>query len=118
MVKIGEKIKTLVRNDPNLPRLRRGVVKGIHGVRAGTGTYLVDKIPIARWIAGYRPKWIIRDAIAGTSVGLIIIPQAVLLAVIAGVPLKAALLASWLPGVIYSIVGTSRGLWETFRIEI
>jgi sodium-independent sulfate anion transporter 11 len=56
------------------------------------------------------PKWLIGDAIAGSSVGMLLIPQAVMYSTLAGVPVQQALLASCLPGIIYAIMGSTKGM--------
>jgi sodium-independent sulfate anion transporter 11 len=58
-----------------------------------------------QWIAGYSPKWILGDVIAGQSVGMLLLPQALMYTAIVGMPIQQALLASWLPGLIYAIMG-------------
>ncbi|KAK6579887.1 hypothetical protein PZA11_007595 [Diplocarpon coronariae] len=107
---IGDKFKSKMGSDPNFPRLGLGIVRGIHGVRAGAGKYLSDKLPIVQWISTYSPKWLADDAMAGVSVGMLMLPQALTYSGIAGVPIQHALLASWLPGLIYSFMGTSRDI--------
>ncbi|KAH9208820.1 sulfate transporter family-domain-containing protein [Leptodontidium sp. 2 PMI_412] len=109
------KIRNKIRNDPNLPRLGRGVTLGARGLRAGTGKYFSNKLPIIQWISVYNPRWIMDDALAGLSVGMLLIPQALIYSTIAGAPIQQALLASWLPGVIYAFMGTSRELGK-FKI--
>ncbi|KAG4420218.1 hypothetical protein IFR04_006596 [Cadophora malorum] len=106
----GAKIGNKLRNDPNFSRLRRGVVLGARGLRAGTGRYFSNKVPIVHWISAYNIRWIMDDALAGSSVGMLLIPQALIYSTIAGTPIQQALLASWLPGVIYAIMGTSRDI--------
>ncbi|KAG4439000.1 hypothetical protein IFR05_005516 [Cadophora sp. M221] len=106
----GAKIRNKIRNDSNLPRLGRGVVLGARGLRAGTGKYFSNKLPIIQWISVYNPRWIMDDALAGLSVGMLLIPQALIFSTIAGAPIQQALLASWLPGVIYAFMGTSRDI--------
>lgn len=106
---IGTKIADTFRKDANFTRLGYGVMLGAQGVRAGTGRYLSNKVPIVQWITGYSPKWILGDVIAGQSVGMLLLPQALIYSITAGVPIQQALLASWLPGIIYAIMGTSRG---------
>jgi sodium-independent sulfate anion transporter 11 len=107
---LGTKIADKFRKDANFSRVGKGVVLGARGIRAGTGRYLTNKIPIVQWIPAYVPKWLISDVIAGQSVGLLLIPQAAVYALLAGVSVQQALLASWLPGIIYTIMGTSRGM--------
>jgi sodium-independent sulfate anion transporter 11 len=104
---IGQKIRT----DPNLSRAVSGIVRGAKGLPAGTGRYLLAKIPLARWLPNYSPLWIIDDVIAGLSVGALLVPQALIYSTLAGVPLKDGLLASWLPGLIYAVMGTSKGTY-------
>lgn len=104
--KIGAKVKT----DPNFPRLGKGIVLGIGGLRAGAKKYFIDKIPLSQWITVYSPLWIAEDALAGSSVGMLLIPQALIYSTLAGVPIQQALLASWLPGLIYAFMGTARGM--------
>ncbi|KAK2626327.1 hypothetical protein QTJ16_004589 [Diplocarpon rosae] len=106
----GGNFKSKMGSDPNIPRLGRGIVMGIRGVRAGAGKYFSDKLPVVQWISTYSPKWLVDDALAGVSVGLLMLPQALTYSGIAGVPIQHALLASWLPGLIYSVMGTSRDI--------
>ncbi|KAJ5052136.1 uncharacterized protein L3040_001895 [Drepanopeziza brunnea f. sp. 'multigermtubi'] len=110
MVSLGAKIRAKIRKDPNLPRLGRGIKLGLRGLRAGAGTYFSDKVPVFQWISVYSPKWIIDDALAGSSVGLLLLPQALMYSMVAGVPIQQALFASWLPGLIYAFMGTSRDI--------
>lgn len=106
---IGAKIAA-IKQDVNLSRVGVGVVLGARGVRAGAGRYFSNKVPIVQWITGYVPKWLIGDAIAGSSVGMLLIPQAVMYSTLAGVPVQQALLASWLPGIIYAIMGSTKDI--------
>jgi len=106
---IGAKIAA-IKQDVNLSRVGVGVVLGARGVRAGAGRYFSNKVPIVQWITGYVPKWLIGDAIAGSSVGMLLIPQAVMYSTLAGLPVQQALLASWLPGLIYAIMGSTKGI--------
>ncbi|KAF8853418.1 hypothetical protein BDZ45DRAFT_748628 [Acephala macrosclerotiorum] len=107
---LGTKIADKFRKDANFTRLGRGTVLGARGIRAGTGRYLSNRVPIIQWIPAYVPKWLMFDLIAGRSVGLLLIPQAMMYSMLAGVSIQQALLASWLPGVIYTIMGTSRDI--------
>lgn len=106
---ISGKIEAL-KKDPNFTRVGNGVVLGAREIRAGAGQYLRNKVPIVQWIPAYSPKWLIGDAIAGLSVGMLILPQALIFSQLAGVSIQQALLASWLPGVIYTVMGTAKGI--------
>jgi sodium-independent sulfate anion transporter 11 len=99
-----------IKHDPNLTRAVRGVKYASKELRAGTGNWMLKKVPIVQWLPAYMPKWIAGDAIAGISVGLLLVPQAVTYSALAGVPIQTALLSSWLPGMIYAITGTSKGM--------
>lgn len=105
---ISKRIAAL-KQDPNLIRVRRGIVSGARGTPAGAKRYFINKVPIVQWIGGYSPKWLAGDVIAGTSVGMLMLPQALIVSFLAGVPIQQALVASWLPGVIYTVMGTAKG---------
>lgn len=102
-----------IKHDPNLTRAVRGVKYASKELRAGTGNWMLKKVPIVQWLPAYMPKWLAGDAIAGISVGLLLVPQAVTYSALAGVPIQTALLSSWLPGMIYAITGTSKGMLYT-----
>ena len=106
---IGTKIADKFRLDENFSRAGKGIVKGARGFGPGAVRYLIAKVPIVQWLPNYSPRWIIADLIAGQSVGLLLVPQALMFASLAGIPMTEGLLASWLPGVIYTIMGTSKG---------
>jgi len=77
---------------------------------SASARYLLQKAPIIQWLPKYSPRWLINDAIAGLTVGVILVPQALAYAKIAGIPLQDGLLASWLPSMLYFIMGTSKGI--------
>lgn len=84
-------------------------MRGIKALPSSTGSYLVQKIPFVRWLPNYTLKWLVDDMIAGVSVALVLIPQALASAAFAGIPLQSGLFASWLPSAIYFFMGTSKG---------
>ena len=49
---------------------------------------LYKRIPIAAWIPKYRKDYIVSDLVAGITVGLTVIPQAIAYANVAGLPLQ------------------------------
>lgn len=112
MEKIGQqwtRSRDGFRNDENFTRARRGFVQGVKALPKATSGYIVDKFPIVRWLPNYSTKWIFPDVVAGITVGLLLIPQALAYAALAQIPLQDGLLASWLPGVIYALMGTTKG---------
>jgi len=102
-------IKTGIKTDTNLTRARHGVVRGAKALPSTTGRYMIQKVPVVQWLPRYSPTWLINDFIAGITVGLLLIPQALAYAALAGIPLQVGLLASWLPSAIYFFQGTSKG---------
>jgi MFS superfamily sulfate permease-like transporter len=54
-------------------------------------------------------RWLLNDLIAGLTVGLMLIPQGLSYAKLAGIPVQYGLMSSWLPSAIYAFMGTSKG---------
>ena len=54
------------------------------------GDFLVDRFPVVRWLCRYNPRTLLADAIAGVTVGLMVVPQALAYARIAGLPLEVS----------------------------
>lgn len=50
--------------------------------------FVLNRLPIIKWIPKYRPRTFISDIIAGLTVGLMVVPQALAYASIAGLPLE------------------------------
>ncbi|HKJ07165.1 MAG TPA: SulP family inorganic anion transporter, partial [Flavobacteriaceae bacterium] len=65
-------------------------------------------IPIVNWLGNYQPQWFKSDLSAGLTVGVMLIPQGMAYASIAGLPPVYGLYASIVPLIIYAIFGTSR----------
>ena len=66
--------------------------------------------PILEWIKTYNKSFFKKDFIAGITVGVMLIPQGMAYAVIAGLPPVYGLYAALLPQIIYALMGTSRQL--------
>lgn len=71
---------------------------------------LKDYIPILTWLSTYKKEWLKGDLGAGLTVGVMLIPQGMAYASIAGLPSVYGLYASIIPLLIYAIFGTSRQL--------
>lgn len=99
-----------LQSDENIQRAAAALRRTVHELPSAAGRYVRDLVPVAQWIPKYSPRWLVNDAIAGLSVGLVLVPQALAYAKIAGVPLQDGLLASWLPPAVYFIMGTSKGM--------
>ncbi len=66
--------------------------------------------PILDWLSNYKKDWLKGDLGAGLTVGVMLIPQGMAYASIAGLPAVYGLYASIIPLLIYAIFGTSRQL--------
>ncbi len=71
---------------------------------------LAHALPATRWIAGYRRRDLSPDLIAGATTAVMLIPQAMAYAMLAGLPPIVGLYASLLPLLAYALLGTSRQL--------
>ncbi|MDZ7773859.1 MAG: sulfate permease [Balneolaceae bacterium] len=76
----------------------------------GLTSWLSRNLTILRWVGEYSPAHLRGDLAAGLSVGVILIPQSMAYAVLAGVPPVYGLYASVIPLMVYPLFGTSRHL--------
>lgn len=67
-------------------------------------------IPILSWLPSYKKEWLRADISAGLTVGIMLIPQGMAYAMIAGLPPIHGLYAAMIPILVYAIFGTSRQL--------
>lgn len=67
-------------------------------------------LPILDWGLNYRSEDLVGDLMAGTIVAIVLIPQGMAYAMLAGLPPQVGLYASMVPMVLYTIFGTSRAL--------
>lgn len=77
-----------------------------NGSRARLERYL----PPFDWLRGYNRHTLAADGMAGLVVTLMLIPQSLAYAVLAGLPPEAGLYASVVPLVVYALLGSSRVL--------
>jgi SulP family sulfate permease len=67
-------------------------------------------ISITTWLPNYQKSFLKDDIIAGLTVGIMLIPQGMAYAIIAGLPAIYGLYAAIIPSFIYAILGSSRQL--------
>ncbi len=67
-------------------------------------------IPALEWLPNYKKAWLSGDLSAGLTVGVMLIPQGMAYAMIAGLPPVYGLYAATVPLLIYGMLGTSRQL--------
>ena len=71
---------------------------------------LKQLFPILSWLPKYSREYLFNDITAGITVGVLLIPQGMAYALIAGLPIEYGLYASLVPQIIYALTGTSRQL--------
>mgnify|MGYP005999440283 CR=1 FL=1 len=67
-------------------------------------------LPILQWLPNYKKADFSGDFTAGLTVGILLIPQGMAYAMIAGLPPVFGLYAALMPQIIYAFMGTSRQL--------
>ncbi|MBN2732841.1 MAG: sulfate permease [Balneolaceae bacterium] len=77
---------------------------------SGMKQWILNKLTFLKWVPKYNSDTLKGDLTAGLTVGVMLIPQAMAYAVLAGVPPIYGLYASVIPLLIYPLVGTSRHL--------
>lgn len=73
-------------------------------------THLQDWFPVLRWARGYGRAHFTGDLTAAAIVTLLLIPQSLAYALLAGMPAVTGLYASMLPLVVYALMGSSQVL--------
>lgn len=67
-------------------------------------------LPILDWLPNYKKEYLGGDLSAGLTVGVMLIPQGMAYAMIAGLPPVYGLYAAMIPQLVYALFGTSRQL--------
>lgn len=70
--------------------------------------YFISLFPIAQWILHYNRKWLYGDLIAGITVGVVLVPQSMSYAQLAGLSAEYGLYSSFVGVFIYSFFATSK----------
>ncbi|HSV74947.1 MAG TPA: sulfate permease [Chthonomonadales bacterium] len=73
-------------------------------------TGLERVLPALAWLRGYRREDLAADLSAGASVAVLLVPQSMAYALLAGLPPAAGLYAASVPVAVYALFGTSRHL--------
>lgn len=72
--------------------------------------FIKKYIPFFNWISKYNKEMLTGDVVAGLTVGIMLIPQGMAYALLAGLPPVYGLYAALVPQVVYAFLGTSRQL--------
>ncbi|XP_070596302.1 sodium-independent sulfate anion transporter isoform X1 [Erythrolamprus reginae] len=68
------------------------------------------RLPVLNWLPKYSLKWLQLDLVAGLTVGMTVVPQALAYAVVAGLPVQYGLYSSFMGCFIYCCLGTSKDI--------
>ncbi|XP_075760241.1 sodium-independent sulfate anion transporter [Pelodiscus sinensis] len=69
---------------------------------------LQRRLPVLRWLPRYSLLWLQLDLLAGVTVGLTVVPQALAYAEVAGLPVQYGLYSSFVGCFVYCLLGTSK----------
>ncbi|ATY62230.1 sulfate permease 2 [Cordyceps militaris] len=78
--------------------------------KAGAVHYIWSLFPSVFWIRRYNPRWLLGDVVAGITIGLVVVPQAMAYAVLAGLTPAYGLYTSFTGAVLYWLFGTSKDI--------
>jgi hypothetical protein len=73
-----------------------------------TRKLLYKRVPILGWLPKYTPRAAISDMVAGITVGLTVIPQAIAYSNVAGLPPQYGLYSSFMACFVYAIFGSCK----------
>ncbi|GJN87603.1 hypothetical protein Rhopal_000558-T1 [Rhodotorula paludigena] len=84
--------------------------RAVHGTQPAkaAGAYVKRLFPFTQWILHYNLRWALGDLIAGITVGLVLVPQAMSYARIATLPLEYGLYSSFVGVCVYALFATSK----------
>ncbi|KAJ6789376.1 hypothetical protein PWT90_00929 [Aphanocladium album] len=78
--------------------------------KSGAAHYLRSLFPSAFWIQRYNARWLLGDVVAGITIGLVVVPQAMAYAVLAGLTPAYGLYTSFTGAILYWVFGTSKDI--------
>lgn len=80
------------------------------GVNSTAGHPLRRLMPANHWLGKYDPSHLPSDLVAGLVVAIMLVPQGLAYALLAGLPAEVGLYASIVPVALYALFGTSTSL--------
>jgi sulfate permease, SulP family len=76
------------------------------------------RLPLLDWLPHYRKDWLRLDIVAGLTTAAVVVPKSLAYATIAGLPIQVGLYTSFVPLLVYAVLGTSRPLSVTTTTTI
>lgn len=107
---IFSNLREQIETDDTLRRTRKYGRLAANSFPSAARKYFVAKIPVVSWLPKYELRWIINDVIAGVTLGILLIPQALAYAKIATIPPQFGLITSFSPSLVYFFMGTAKGM--------
>lgn len=104
--RILEPADVYLEDEPTVKEWLQGLVPS----RSGAVNYVQSLFPSAFWIRRYNFRWLLGDAIAGITVGLVVVPQAMAYADLAQLPPAYGLYTSFTGAALYWLFGTSKDI--------
>ena len=98
--------QTFLEEDPSVADWFRDLVPSSTGV----ANYARDIFPSAQWVRRYNLHWLMGDVVAGVTVGLVVVPQAMAYALLARLTPAFGLYTTFTGACIYWIFGTSKDI--------
>lgn len=86
------------------------VIKEIVPSRNAAFHHLKGLFPFIQWMPRYNLQWLLGDGIAGLTVGLVVVPQAMAYALLAGLSPDFGLYTSFAGAATYWLFGTSKDI--------
>ena len=79
-------------------------------MKSSLASFFSSKIGMLEWLPTYQRSWLASDGLAGLIVAIMLVPQGMAYALLAGLPPEVGLYASIVPLILYGIFGSSRTL--------
>ncbi|KAH7059938.1 sulfate transporter family-domain-containing protein [Linnemannia elongata] len=96
--------------DRQLKQFGHDLISWVKAFPKNTPRYVTERLPIIKWLPKYNRNWAFRDAVAGITVGLIVVPQGMSYAKIAGLQVQHGLYSAYIGAIFYCFMGTSKDL--------
>lgn len=85
-------------------------IRELAPTREGALNYIQSLFPSSSWIRRYCGRWLLGDFIAGLTIGLVVVPQAMAYALLAQLTPAYGLYTSFTGAVLYWLFGTSKDI--------